>query len=509
MKNTYSKYLTIIFICSFSIIAKAQDYLSLYSTIENQLDVFRILNNDFYRNPANMPGYSNYSFSNIRLNHQNANKENYLLQEGKAYSETNLQVSSYQAAKKNITLWGNASYKSRKTKNVQWNNNIDLERINPIVIADSIGGTMNLQTYNFAGGFAKNIKKFSFGTELRYQASLNYKTRDPRPKNTTSDLNINLGAAYNLWENYKIGIAAGINRYVQTTTVAFSSEVQRTALYQMNGMGTYNFYFSNKSENAVFTDFNHNYLVTFGSKDNLFNVTAGVLMGRLLKDISLSGNNSAYETNRIDMNKSFAGINKMFKIKSNYKIGGKIDFSKTEKKGTDIFYTNNTEIVTKLLEKKNYGFTHEKLDLNLIFEYKKENLSIYLQPFYSITKTTESRYDIKANQNFNYNFTGFKLFYLQQINSKNLVSLNTTFYQRTLQNVPDLLVLTQHEGINDWLFNDYNVKKTDYKAIETALRYDSKLLAKQSVYAIFALDYQAFKNNNNNIQTTLSLGITF
>ena len=509
MTNTYSKYLALIFICSFSTIAKAQDSLSLYSSIENQLDVFRILNNDFYRNPANMPGYSNNSFSNIRLNHQNANKANYLLQEGKAYSETNLQVSSYRAKKQNITLWGDAAYTSIKTKNVQWNNNIDLERINPIVIADSIGGTMNLQTYNFAGGFAKNIKKFSFGTELRYQASLNYKTRDPRPKNTTSDLNITLGTAYNLGENYKIGIAAGINRYVQTTTIAFSSEVQRTALYQMNGMGTYNFYFSNKSENAVFTDFNHNYLLTFGSRDNLFNVTAGMLMGSLSKEIFFSESNPLYETNRIDMNKSFAGISKIFKIKSNYKIGGKINFSKTEKKGTDIFYTNNTEIVTKLLEKENYGFTLNQLDLNLIFEYKKENFSIYLQPFLATTKATESRYDIKANQNFNYNFTGFKLFYLQQINSKNLVSLNATFYQRTLQNIPDRLVLTQHLGINEWLVNDYNVKKTDYKVIETALRYDTKLLAKQSVYAIFALDYQAFKNDNNNIQTTLSLGITF
>lgn len=509
MKNPYSRYLTIIFICSFSIIAKAQDSLSLYSTVENQLDVFRILNDDFYRNPANMPGYSNYSFSNIGLNQQNANKKSYLLQEGKAYSETNLQVNSYRAEKQNITLWGNAAYSSRKTKNVQWNNNIDNDRVNPIVIADSIGGTMYLQTYSFSGGLAKNIKKFTFGTELSYQAALNYKTKDPRPKNTTSDLNITFGTAYDVLENYKVGITAGINRYVQTTTVAFSSEVQRTALYQMNGLGTYSFYFSNKSEDALFTDFNHNYLFTFGSKDNLLRFTAGVLIGNLSKDISLSGNSSAYETNRIDLNKSFVGITKIFNIKSNYKIGGKIYFSKTEKKGTDIFYTNNTEVITKLLEKENYGFTNNKLDLNLIFQFKKENVSIYLQPFYAITQITESRYDIKADQNFDYNFAGFKLFYMQRINNMNVVSINVTFYKRALTNNPDQLVLTKHTGINEWLLNDYNLNKSNYKASEIAVRYDTKLLAKQSVYAIFALDYQAFENNNNNIQTTLSLGITF
>lgn len=508
MSNISSKYLIIFFICCVSYNIKAQDSLSLYSTVENQLDAFRILNNEYYQNPANMSDYGNTSFSNIRLNHQNSNKEKYLLQEGKTYNETNVQVSSYQAAKKNVTLWGNAAYSSRKTKNVQWNNNIDLERINPIVIADSIGGTMNLQAYNFAGGFAKNIKKFSFGTELRYRASLNYKTRDPRPKNTTSDLNITLGTAYNILNDYKIGIAAGINRYVQTTTIAFSSEVQRTALYQMNGMGTYNFYFSNKSDNAVFTEFNQNYFITFGSRDNLFNVTAGVLMGSLSKDISLSGNNSAYETNRIDLSKSFASVNKIFKIKSNYKIGGQINFSKTEKKGTDIFYTNNTEIVTKLLEKENYGFTDKKLDLNFIFQYQKEYVTIYLQPFYATAKKAESRYDIQAYQNFDYDFTGAKLFYIQQLNNRNILSLNTALYKRTLKNTPERLVLTQHTGINEWLINDYNLNKSNYKAVEAALRYDRKLLAKQSVYAIFAFDYYAFKNNKN-IQTTISLGITF
>lgn len=509
MLNSYSKYLTGVFILCFSFMAKAQDSLSLYNTIVNQLNQFRILNDDFYRNPANMSDYSNYSFSNIRLNYQSLKNESYLLQQGQSHQQINLQTSSYKATKNNLTLWGGASYNSRKTKNVQWNNNIDLERINPIVIADSIGGTMNLQTYDFNGGFAKKIKKFTFGTQLQYQASLNYKTQDPRPKNVTSDLNISFGTNYSLNDNYKIGLAAGINRYIQTATVTFSSEVQRTALYQMNGLGTYNFYFSNKSENAVYTDFNHNYLLTFGSKDQLFSITAGVVFGDLKKDISLSGNNSAYETNRISSQKSFANIYKIFRIKDHYNIGAKINYTKIDKLGTDVFYTNNTNIVTKLLEKESYNFTNTNLTFSLIFQYQKNGSSVFIQPFYSATQTSESKYDIDANQNFNHHIIGSKLFYLQQLNSKNALSLNASLYRRTLKNTPNNLILTPHIGINEWLLSDFNLMKTNYYAIETEIRYDKKLFTKQSIYAIFALDYHVYSNKTTNIQSILSLGITF
>ena len=515
MKSHYSKYLVTFIIFCVSLPTLAQDSLSLYQNIENQLNQFRILNSDFYYNPAHMSDYSTFSFSNIRLNRQRQNKEAYILQEGKEYNEVSLEASSYKATQKNLSIWGEASYTSRKTKNVQWNNNIDLDRTNPIVIADSIGGTMNLQTYNFKGGFAKNIQKFTLGTELKYEADLNYKTQDPRPKNTTSDLSLIFGTAYNINSKYAIGLAAGINRYIQTTTVAFSSEVQRTALYQMNGLGTYNFYFSNKSENAVFTDFVHNYLFTFGTKDQLFNIAVGTSYSNLKKDISLSknssasSNNSGYETNRIDSQQTFASITKIVPINMYYKIGSKISYIKNKKTGTEIFYTNNTDIVSKLLENESYSSLYTNYDINLIFQYQKNGTTLYIQPFYKKTKTNETKLDIASQQNFDYDFIGTKLFYLQQLNSKNVISIYVTYYKRALKNLPDELVLTQHQGINEWLISDNQIKQLDYHKFETAIRYDSKFLTKQSVYAIFAVDYHTFSNKTNNIQTTLSLGITF
>src|SRR5690606_29033864 len=113
-----------------------------------------------------------YSLSNIGLNYQNLNKEAYLLQEGKSHETFSLYTNSYKATTKNTTLWGGASYTNTQTKNVQWNNTLDLDRTASMVIADSVGGTMNLQTYRFNGGLAKNFTKITLCGGVVYKAEL-------------------------------------------------------------------------------------------------------------------------------------------------------------------------------------------------------------------------------------------------------------------------------------------------------------------------------------------------
>lgn len=508
MSANYSKFLTFI-ICCLGISAQAQDSLSLYQNIENQLNQFRILNSEYYCNPANMAGYSTYSFSNIGLNYQNLNKEAYLLQEGKSHKTFSLYTNSYKATTKNTTLWGGASYTNTETKNVQWNNTLDLDRTASMVIADSVGGTMNLQTYRFNGGLAKNFTKFTLGGEVAYKADLSYKTQDPRPKNVTSDLYLKVGGTYHLNSNYNMGFSAGINRYIQTSTIKFSSEVYQNALYQMNGLGTYNFYFSNKTEGAFYNDFSHHYLFTFGTADDLFTVTAGTLFGTLSKDVNIG--NYSYEINRLALRKSFASILKVFNLTDSYKIGGKINYHKTNKTGTEVLYSNNTGILQKLLEKENYEFSNSELSFNVVLQYQNNGSTVYLQPFYTVSQTKESKYDPASQQNFDDHFAGIKLWYLQQLNKTNSLSFTADIYQRTVKKASDLnmLTLSQHQGINQWLINDYNFKNTNYKALQAALRYDVKVLPKQSIYAIFALDYFKFSNSAVNTQSTFSLGITF
>lgn len=507
LKNSkLAAYFSLLFVC-FQV--QAQDSLSIYQDIENQLNQLRVFNSTYYYNPANMQDYSSYSFSNIQLRYQNLQKDQYFMQEGDSKNEVKFETNSYKAQKNNNTLWGSASYLQNKTKNIRWNNNIDLSRIAPFVIADSIGGTMNLQTYAFKGGYAKKLKKLTLAAAFDYTASLSYKTQDPRPKNITSDLNFKVGMNYPLNQTYKIGLAAGINRYTQSSTIIFSSELQRTSLYHMNGLGTYNYFFSSKSSSAFYNDFSHNYTLTLGTKNNTFSFTAGTTFGTLSKDVSISAGNSTYEINRLKRNETYTALLKIFELNNHYKLGGKLHYKNTVKKGFETLYTNNTEVLQKLLEKENYAFDTDEINFSVIFQYQNPTYTVSAVPFFSLQTFSEKKYDAEAYQNIKSQYLGTGVFYMQQLNAVNILTLQSNIYIRRVQDIEENYNTTERIGIDDWVQNDFYIKSLEYKTVESSLRYDRKLHKKRTLYTIFAFDYISFSNKNTNTQTTISLGVTF
>ncbi len=486
---------------------KAQDSLSLYPNIYNRLDPVRTFNETYYYNPANMSDYSNYSFNDIQLNHYQNNKKNYLLQEGNASHTTAFKASSYKKQKNNQTIWGSASYQNTQLKNIQWNNNLDLDRIGPLVFADSVGGKTNVQTYHFTGGYNKSFTKFSWGAQMDYQAALSYKTKDPRPKNTTSNLNAGVGANYLLGSQYKAGFYAGINRYIQTSTIAFSSEVQKAALYHMNGLGNYNFYFSSRTNKWVYVDLVQQYQVSLGTTDNSLAFNAGILKGKLTKDTFI--NNPSYEINRLSKNSYFFNILKTFELSDNIKIGAKVDYQSTEKTGTEIYYTNNTDILQKLLEKDNYHFKTNEVKGQLFFQYHTDRSNLTIIPYFDQQEITENRSDNGVFQIFNYQYIGSQVTYLQQLNAKNMISLQADIYQRSVNKSNKNFSALTKTSVTNWLTNDYNVLSSSILSIESSLRYDVKIDQKTSLYSIFAFDLYRFSDNKNNTQTGITVGVAF
>lgn len=456
-----------------------------------------------------MSNYSSYSFNDIQLQYQHTNKENYLLHEGKSSQNIAFNASSYKKQKNNQTIWGSASYLNNQLKEVQWNNTLDLERIGPLVMADSVGGKTNVQTYQFTGGYNKVLNKFTWGASIAYNAALSYKTKDPRPKNVTSDLHFKLGGNYLLGSNYKLGLSAGINRYIQTSSISFSSETQKAALYQMNGLGNYNFYFSTRSDESVYVDFSHYYQLSLGSTDNSFALNAGVLKGKLSKETFLSANSSSYEINKINQSKYFLNALKTFNLSNEVKIGAKIDYHSAEKIGTEIFYTNNTDIIQKLLEKDNYQFKNTQFTSHLLFQYNKPTFNLSISPYFSTKNIEEKRLDNGTFHTFNYQYIGAQIAYIQQLNTNNILSLQTNVYQRSLGNYSKNYEAITKTAITNWLMSDYQVLSASYLAVETDIRYDVKMNAKTSLYAIFAYNLHNFSDNKNNTQTALTVGVAF
>ena len=503
-----SSYLYLLFVL-FPFWLHAQDSLSLYDKIYNRLDPVRTFNETYYYNPANMSDYSPFSFSDIQLKYQKNNKENYLLQEGKSSQIVSFNASSYKKQKNNQTIWGAASYINTQLNSVKWNNNLDLDRIGPFVMADSLGGKTNVQAYQFSGGYSKAVGRFNWGAQISYQAALSFKTIDPRPKNTTSDLELTVGGNYAIGSKYKLGVHAAINRYIQTSTISFSSEVQRAALYQMNGLGNYNFYFSSRSEKSAFTNFTHKYQLSFGSTDNTLAFNAGFIKGTLTKDTFLDSGSSSYEINRLANQGFFINVLKAVPLNHEVTIAAKIDIQTTNKSGIETYYTNNTDILQKLLEKENYKHTTNNLRFQTFFNYKRNKANLSIAPYYRQLKNTEKRLDQEVFQQFNYSFVGAELTYVQQLNKTNIISLQSNIYARKVTNANSNFSGITKASINEWLRNDYNVQSMNLFAVDAALRYDVKMDTKTSLYTIFALNLHRFSNNNTNTQTALTVGVAF
>ena len=103
-------------------------------------------------------------------------------------------------------LWGNARYTTGKETGVVWNETADFELLYPYVMADSFGGDLSLQEYAFTGGYSGRAGKFTWGIEGSYRAALEYRNRDPRPKNIVSDLDFAGGGSVRLGK-YVVGIS--------------------------------------------------------------------------------------------------------------------------------------------------------------------------------------------------------------------------------------------------------------------------------------------------------------
>lgn len=135
------------------------------------------------------------------------------------------------------TLWGNAGYQNGTIRNVRLNESSDIDLIYPYVTADTVGGDLRAERYSFGGGYSDRRGRWAWGVALAYAAGLYYRNVDPRPRNTTSLLDIDAGAAMRIAANYHVGIAAAYRKYRQTCDLTFMSELGEAEVSHLTGLG--------------------------------------------------------------------------------------------------------------------------------------------------------------------------------------------------------------------------------------------------------------------------------
>lgn len=144
-------------------------------------------------------------------------------QEGDKDTRIGVDVNSFVILSERDRVFGSAGYRSEKQENVLWNENIDWKLIAPYVTGDSIGGFLKGETYYFNGGYASESGSWTWGITGGYRASHNYRDKDPRPRNTASDLSFALGAGYRLG-TYRLGVSADFRLYQQKSEISFLAD---------------------------------------------------------------------------------------------------------------------------------------------------------------------------------------------------------------------------------------------------------------------------------------------
>lgn len=188
-------------------------------------------------------------------------------EEGDGHSRVFADVDAY-LHKGKATLWGNAYYVNGSTRNVRYNETTDFDLLYPYLMADTVGGKTQQEFYHFMGGFSYPLdKKWTIGAEGEYTARMEYRTRDPRPKNLTGDLRAKVGISYLLGGLHSIGAAVTARKYKQTNELKLYNEVSVPTIYHLTGLGNDYYRFRGVNTSTYYKGYGVGGMLTYSQKD--------------------------------------------------------------------------------------------------------------------------------------------------------------------------------------------------------------------------------------------------
>ncbi len=157
---------------------------------------------------------------------------------GRGFDQYGVGASTYTRVGTDMVLEGHASYHRGTARKVVWNETADLYMVYPYMAADSVGGDIQNEIYDFGGSYSDRRGRLLWGGSLDYTAGLHWRSRDPRPRNVTANLRARAGIAWALSPKAVAGFAARYTRYKQTSSIKFESEMGQDKIYHLTGLGT-------------------------------------------------------------------------------------------------------------------------------------------------------------------------------------------------------------------------------------------------------------------------------
>lgn len=221
-----------------------------------------------YANPAMQHHHYATSLNTLRLGWQHRSSSSpERLEEGSGMNRGFANIDAYLHKGKG-TIYGSAAYSNGTAHDLQYCETADFETVYPYVMADTVGGCSKRERYFFRGGFSWPVGRFLIGAEGQYAALMEYRTRDPRPKNVSGDLRAKVGAAYRFSSGYLLGAALTAGKYKQTNELEIYNEVQMPTVYHLTGLGNDYYRFRGDYMDTYYKGYNVGGMLTFSHKDN-------------------------------------------------------------------------------------------------------------------------------------------------------------------------------------------------------------------------------------------------
>lgn len=474
----------------------------------NQYSEERFLTKQYYYNPANRSDYSSLSFSELKISYHNEKKNAYRQQLGSGANGFSINADSYKKMKKNNFLWGNASYSNINLKNIRWNEDLDYERVAPYILSDSVGGNKKLEIYQFGGGYGKQLNKFSYGIEANYTAQLASRDRDPRSKNTTSDLILKAGLNYDIYKKLQIGVFGELNLYTQTGSVNFVSTVSKPLIYQMVGFGYSNNFFSSEYASVVFDELGYKFGGHISNnKGKDFYVKASYKKSSNVKAVQPKNANVFRDASDLESEHQYVEGAKFFNF-GRHRTGIVLSYSSNIQTGYEFGYTNNTELIQQLYKRAAYKRENYNSTAKLFYQLNNDGFVMSLTPFINYNEIIDRRIYPFSGQKYDAFTFGIDTNFQKELSINQAISFKPQFSHRKMNNAINALDTNLRSSIVDWIIQDYSFLTSNSTTYGASLRYDIKLKKLPTFFVSGQWMGQTIQEKNNNF-VGASLGITF
>lgn len=130
---------------------------------------------------------------------------------------------------------GLAAYSNTIVDHISGCETLEAPILYPYLTTDTVGGSLNAETYRFSGSYSNRLGNLSVGIGAQYRAALEYRQIDPRPRNITGDLSVTLGSLYAISPTLGCGLDLHIGRYRHSSQISFVNPLGGAVIHHKTG----------------------------------------------------------------------------------------------------------------------------------------------------------------------------------------------------------------------------------------------------------------------------------